>query len=70
MTLRFACGHATSVPDETVNAPVCWCGETRIQRVQIRAPQFRGVAQGPHVVSETLGAVPVAAAPAGPLVKG
>jgi len=68
MMLRFACGHATSCPEDVQQAPTCWCGEHRIARVFVRVPRFRGVAQGPHVVSEALTGLPVSAAPSGPLV--
>ena len=67
VVVRFACGHGTDVPITATTAPVCHCGETRIQRVQTRPPTFTGACTGPYAVHKSLEAVPVALAPGGSL---
>ena len=67
MTIRFACGHSLSVDDGITTAPVCLCGESRVARVTVRPPTFRGVVLGPHARTERLEALPLNLAPEGPL---
>lgn len=55
--VTLACGHTMKVSGE--DAPVCHCGERRVQRVKARAPKFRGVCQGPHASFTALSGIPV-----------
>ena len=68
MTVRFACGHTAEIGDNPSGTPRCGCGETRIQRVQARAPRFTGVAMGPYSDFKNLGPAAVNLAPGGSLV--
>lgn len=65
--IRFACGHAVTLGDNPSGAPVCDCGETRIQAVKARAPRFTGACSGPYAEFKNLGPAVVNLAPAGPL---
>lgn len=70
ITVRFACGHRIEMPPKDTGTvqPVCAvCGERRVNQTVARAPSFRGVASGPSVRTEALGAVPLMLAPSGPL---
>ena len=68
MTVFFACGHQVTLGDPGETPPVCACGERRVRDVKAPAPRFRGACQGPSAVLEALPAMPVNAAPSGPLV--
>ena len=67
MTVTYACGHTADVGENPSAAPVCGCGETRIQRTQARAPRFRGSCSGPYAEFVNLGPATVNLAPGGPL---
>lgn len=67
MTLRFACGHTLELSEAHQGTPQCGCGETRIARVQARAPRFVGVATGPYAEFKNLGPATVQLAPGGSL---
>jgi hypothetical protein len=66
VSVTFACGHSATVLTDGA-APQCLCGETRVSRVKAPAPRFRGVATGPHATVQALDAMPINAAPDGPL---
>jgi hypothetical protein len=68
MHIRFACGHDLTLGDNPSGAPVCSCGETRVQSVKARAPRFTGACSGPYAEFKNLGPAVVNLAPAGPLV--
>lgn len=67
MKLTYACGHTAEVGDNPTSAPICGCGEMRIQAVKARAPRFRGVATGPCSEFVNLGPATVNCAPGGSL---
>lgn len=67
VSVRFACGHLTEVGDNPSGAPVCHCGETKIARVQARAPRFSGACTGPYAELKNVSAAVVNVAPSGPL---
>lgn len=68
MTVRFACGHTTTVDDGATTSPTCLCGETRVSRVTVRPPTFRGACQGPYATTQSVGSAVIDAAPSGPLL--
>ena len=70
MTIRFACGHLTTLGDNPSGAPVCACGETRVQHVAVRPPRFHGTCTGPYAETASLPPGVVNVAPGGPLVIG
>lgn len=70
MTIRFACGHTMTLGDNPSVAPVCPCGETRVQHVAVRAPRFRGSCSGPYAEWAPLAPATVNLAPGGPLIIG
>ncbi len=65
--IRFACGHRATVSPNAEGTPRCLCGETRIARVQARAPSFTGACTGPYATFRALEAVPINVAPKGAL---
>ena len=67
ITVRFACGHATSIGLHSDSAPVCGCGETRIASVKARPPRFVGACVGPYAETKGLDAGVVNLTTAGPL---
>lgn len=67
MRLTFACGHLADIGDNPSGAPVCACGESRIQAVKARAPKFRGACSGPYSEYAHLEPVAVNLAPGGSL---
>lgn len=54
MKITFACTHTTTIGDGSVTAPLCWCGESRIQAVQSRAPRFVGACSGPYAETRSV----------------
>ncbi len=67
MRVTFACGHGMELSDNPSGAPVCGCGESRIQAVKARAPKFRGACSGPCSEFANLEPVAVNLAPGGAL---
>ena len=67
MTLTWACGHRGTVKDSVTDAPICVCGERRIQRVTAPVPRFRGACRGPLALGGSETPIPVSVAPEGPL---
>ena len=68
ITVRFACGHQSTVSATTDTPPMCpACGEARVQSVKARAPRFVGACTGPYAVTQALEALPVNLAPQGAL---
>lgn len=66
MSVRFACGHATTMWAANPSEPICpECGETRVTRIGAPPPRFRGACAGPYAVTEAVDAVPVNLAPGG-----
>jgi hypothetical protein len=54
MRVTFACGHDADVPDAVSVAPMCGCGEKRVQSVKARAPKFTGSCTGPYAQAKAL----------------
>jgi hypothetical protein len=67
MRVTFACGHPMTLSDNPSGAPVCGCGETRIQSVKVRPPTFRGACSGPCAEFANLEPIAVNLAPGGSL---
>lgn len=67
MTIHFACGHGVEIGDNPSIAPVCACGERRIQAVKARPPRFVGACSGPYAEFQNLAPAVVNLAPGGPL---
>jgi hypothetical protein len=67
MRVTYACGHTAEISDNPSGAPVCGCGETRIQYVKARAPRFTGACTGPFAEFKNLEPIAVNLAPGGPL---
>lgn len=68
ITLRFACGHTTTVTATATSAPLCVvCGESRVQSVQTPPPRFTGACRGPYAETTAVEPGIVNVAPAGPL---
>jgi len=67
MRIDFACGHHATIGDNPSLAPICWCGESRIQSVQARAPRFVGSATGPYCETKALEPAVVSLATGGSL---
>jgi len=67
MRITFACGHDAQIGDNPSGAPVCACGEKRIQAVKVRAPRFTGAVSGPYAEFKNLEPAVVNLAPGGPL---
>ena len=65
--VTFRCGHAGTVSETAVTAPVCGCGETQVVRTVARAPRFRGTCTGPYAETVALDPGVVNVAPSGPL---
>lgn len=53
ITITFCCGHTLQATGNE-DGVRCGCGETRIERVDTRAPHFRGVVLGPLAQFENL----------------
>lgn len=47
MKITFACNHHATIGDASMTAPICWCGESRIQAVTSPPPRFTGACSGP-----------------------
>jgi predicted RNA-binding Zn-ribbon protein involved in translation (DUF1610 family) len=55
ITVRFTCGHGTTVGEQVTTAPTCpTCGETRIARTLARPPRFTGACSGPYCESKAV----------------
>lgn len=67
IAITFACGHHQDLASVGDTAPICACGERRVQAVNAPAPRFRGCVLGPSAQTEPLAAQAISVAPQGPL---
>lgn len=68
ISIRFVCGHASSVGLTSPSDPICpACGEARIARTSAPPPRFTGTCRGPYAETKILPPAIVSVAPKGPL---